>query len=561
MFKESKLPTKDHRRLNGIEVAQLIRSGAVQVEQNRQYVDRLNVFPVPDGDTGTNLALTLQACAEAMPKEEPSVGKVASAAAKGALLGARGNSGVIFSQLFWGWAKAMEETETVSPREWAQAMEKGVERAYKAVMKPVEGTILTVAKMAAREALAAARRGSDMEEVLAAAIEAGKRALAKTPEQLPALKEAGVVDAGGQGYLFFLIGCHQALAGEAASAPNGTFEPSESPYFDEKDRSSSTALIESSPHREENMEFPYCTEFILRGQNLPLEALQESLKPLGDCLLVVGDRETAKIHVHTNHPGVVLEKALAYGSLHQVHINNMAEQANNRAEQAEAEQEIPPQRPIGFIAATPSEGWAALYREQGAMGIIDGGTSCNPSAQDWLSAVEKANADFCLLLPNHPNLIMAARQAVQMIGEDKATVIGTRHLPGGLAASLAFDPDKSVEDNIKMMEAAAGAVHSLEITWAVRDASVNGRDVKEGDLLGIFDDKLVSCGNSVPPVVLEALDRSEEEWELITIYTGENVSDEDVETLKDAIGSAYPNVEVHRIQTGQPLYPYIFGLE
>ncbi|MTV47651.1 DAK2 domain-containing protein [Heliobacillus mobilis] len=554
MFKESKSPTKENRRLSGIEVAELIRGGAAQVEQNRQYVDRLNVFPVPDGDTGTNLALTLQACAEAMPAEEISVGKVASAAAKGALLGARGNSGVIFSQLFWGWAKAMEENETISPREWAQAMEKGVERAYKAVMKPVEGTILTVAKMAAREALAAARRGSDMDEVLAAAIEAGKRALAKTPEQLPALKEAGVVDAGGQGYLFFLIGCQQALTGEATSAPNGTAKPFESPYSDEKDGASSKELIESSPRREENMEFPYCTEFILRGQNLPFEVLQEILKPLGDCLLVVGDRETAKIHVHTNHPGVVLEKALAYGSLHQVHINNMAEQA-------EAKQEILPRRPIGFIAATPSEGWAALYREQGAIGILDGGTSRNPSAQDWLSAIERANTDFSLLLPNHPNLIMAARQAVQMIGEDRAAVIGTRHLPGGLAASLAFDPDKSVEDNMKMMEAAARAVHSLEITWAVRDASVNGRDVKQGDLLGIFDDKLVTSGNSVPPVTLEALDHSGEEWELITIYTGENVSDEDVETLKDAIGSAYPDVEVHQIQTRQPLYPYIFGLE
>ncbi|MZP29065.1 DAK2 domain-containing protein [Heliobacterium undosum] len=566
---DSRSPIKE--RLDGPSLAALIRGGAKRVEVNRHQVDRLNVFPVPDGDTGTNLSLTLRACAEAIPDGEIRAGKVAMAAAKGALLGARGNSGVIFSQLFRGWAKALEDKESVSPLDWARAMEKGVEMAYKAVMKPVEGTILTVARAAAREALAASRPGSDLDQILTAAITAAQRALAKTPEQLPVLKEAGVVDAGGQGYLFFLEGCRQALRGEAVTTEASLFEKGaaagaasrgEGPFEQGQDQY-------SAPEQ-----FRYCTEFILKGRQLPLNGLRKSLESLGDCLLVVGDPEAAKIHIHTDHPGLVLEQALRHGDLHEIHINNMVEQAANRmAEQREnqtakplrAEREAAgdagERRPIGVIAAAPSEGWARMFQEQGAAAVVDGGTSRNPSASDWLAAMEKAAVDFCLLLPNHPNLILAARQAAQIFGEDRAQVVATRHLPGGLAAMLAFDPRKSAGELQFAMAKAGQGTRCIEITRAVRDASLNGVAVSEGDLIGLLDDRLIAGGKELTEVVRSALAAAGDGWELVTLYQGEGADAAESESLIEEIERNCSGAEVERVATGQPLYPYIIGLE
>ncbi|MBM7867026.1 DAK2 domain-containing protein [Heliobacterium gestii] len=558
---DSRFPIRE--RLDGPAVAALIQGGAGRVEANRQRIDQLNVFPVPDGDTGTNLSLTLRACAEAIPGGEVRAGKVTMAAAKGALLGARGNSGVIFSQLFRGWAKALEDKDTVTPLDWARAMEKGVEMAYKAVMKPVEGTILTVARAAAKEALAAARPGSDLDRILTAAVTAAQRALDKTPDQLSLLKEAGVVDAGGQGYVFFLEGCLQALRGESgepidsdAMTPVPEAVPAEATA--PGGPSSEREPAEAAPER-----FCYCTEFILKGRQLPLDGLRKRLVDMGDCLLVVGDPDAAKIHIHTDHPGLVLEQALQCGTLHDIHINNMVEQAKARAAviSGEAVKDEGTRTPVAVIAAAPSAGWARLFQEQGAVAVVDGGTSRNPSANDWLAALEKASADFCLLLPNHPNLIMAARQAVQIYGEDRAAVVATRHLPGGLAAMLAFDPGKDVRDLQAGMEKAGRDIRCLEITRAVRDATVNGVAVREGDLIGLLDDSLIAGGVELSGVVREALTVAGGRWELVTLYQGEAVDPSEVERLIEVIEAACPDAEVEAVTTGQPLYPYIIGLE
>ncbi|MDD2420860.1 MAG: DAK2 domain-containing protein [Heliobacteriaceae bacterium] len=542
MSTASRFPNRSHG-LNGEEIARLLRGGADYLYERRELVDAMNVFPVPDGDTGTNMALTLQACTKALPEQAEPAGKMAALAAKGALLGARGNSGVIFSQLFWGWAKALEGRPVVSARDWAQAMEKGVELAYQAVIKPVEGTILTVARAAAKAATKTATRANNLEEVLAAAIDQGQRALAMTPDLLPALKDAGVVDAGGQGYLFFLEGCFQVLKGGEAILSTQPGELTARP---------AGVVFEHC----EPVYYPYCTEFVLRGRHVPVEVFRYSLQAFGDCLLVVGDEEVVKVHIHTDHPGKILEKALPYGSLHEIHISNMQEQTIRQGEKNNRSQV-----PVAFVTAAPSAGWGRLFTEQGAVQTVMGGAAHNPSAQEWVKAIEATATDFTILLPNHPNLILAARQAAQICGTEKVGVVPSRHLPGGLAAALAFDPQKTAAENKAAMETAAGRVHAVEITRAVRDAVVNGHQVKCGEILGLVDDTVAAHGVELESVVLEAVGGPGREWELITVFTGEDLTAAVAEQLSEVLAAAYPQAEVEILPAGQPLYPLIIGLE
>ncbi|QGG48100.1 DAK2 domain-containing protein [Heliorestis convoluta] len=545
MSTASKSPKDRRVALRGNDVIRLLQGGAFYVAQKKDIIDRLNVFPVPDGDTGTNLSLTLQSAVASLPVDEDHVGKVAALTAKGALLGARGNSGVIFSQLIWGWAKELEKKKVVTAQDWAGGMVKGVELAYSAVMKPVEGTILTVSKAAALAAQKAAKRGHSFDEVFMKAIEAGQEALARTPELLPILKEANVVDAGGQGYLFFLQGSYKALQGE-------TWEDAGAVEFVEEDwqkRERFHQKIEEATH------FTYCTEFIVRGQALPIQVLRHSLEKYGDSVLVVGDATVAKCHVHTDRPWLALEKGGLYGTLHEISISNMKDQRR------EKESLLVDKVSLAMIASAPSEGWAQLLRKQGVRAIVSGGSTCNPSAQDWVRAIEEAGTTFAILLPNHSNLILAARQAVQMIGADRALVVPTKNLASGLAAAFQFEPEKSIEDNMKAMSQGYEALRYAEITRAVRDVTIHGIEVKEGQLLGLYDHKVVASGTVMEEVIVQTIQQERDDWELISLYTGEGLEKQEIENVIAVLEEHFPDAEIEQFETGQPLYPYLIGLE
>ncbi|WP_170270089.1 DAK2 domain-containing protein [Heliorestis acidaminivorans] len=543
----SKSPKDKNYKLSGEDLVRLLQGGAYSVEQKKAQIDQLNVFPVPDGDTGTNMALTLKSAVASLPGEgEKKAGKIATVAAKGALLGARGNSGVIFSQLIWGWAKAIEKNTLVTPQDWAQGMVKGVELAYSAVMKPVEGTILTVAKEAAQEAKKRAKRKDiSFEELFLIATEAGQEALSRTPELLPVLKEAGVVDAGGQGYVLFLQGIYKALLGETTEE-EGDLQPFLQSV--EADWQKRNAFHLTGAKEREATHFTYCTEFILRGTALPLQALRHRLEDIGDSVLVVGDSNVLKCHVHTDRPGLALEKGGFYGTLHDITISNMKDQLRPKSE-------------VAFIASAPSEGWAQLFREQGASAIVMGGSTSNPSAQDWVEAIEKANAAYTILLPNHPNLTMAAGQAIKMIGEDRVMMVPTKHLAGGLVAALAYDSNKSVKDNVQVMTEGYHQVECAEITKAVRDATINGITAKEGQFLGLLNHQLVASGTVIEEVIVQTIERNDEDWELITVYTGAGLEREEIDRVIKTLQERFAEADIEEITAGQPLYPYLIGLE
>ncbi|MBQ8800212.1 MAG: DAK2 domain-containing protein [Lachnospiraceae bacterium] len=541
-------------------------SGAKRIEANKEYINELNVFPVPDGDTGTNMTLTIMSAAKDVAAlENPTMEQVCKAISSGSLRGARGNSGVILSQLFRGFTKELREFDGVSVTVLASAFERAVETAYKAVMKPKEGTILTVARGGAERARQLAEEGEEDILVFAEEVVAHmKEVLDITPELLPVLKEAGVVDSGGQGLLTIMQGVLDALNGNEVDFTLTVSASSGKAATGAANDNISTADIK----------FGYCTEFIIMvekhydmDEELKFKAYLESI---GDSIVVVSDEDIVKVHVHTNDPGLAIQKALTYGSLTKMKIDNMREEHNERviqgASQAQAEEEKPaeqaPRKSYGFVTVSIGEGLNEIFKGIGADYIIEGGQTMNPSTEDMLTAIEKVNADVIYILPNNSNIILAAEQAASLTEDKKIVVIPSKTVPQGITALINFMPDKSVEDNTKRMTEEMQNVKTGQVTYAVRDTSMDGKEIKAGDYMGIGDKTILSVGNNIADVTYELLESlMDDDSELVSLYYGQETSEEDANALADRVMEAYPDVDVEVHPGGQPIYYYVLSVE
>ncbi len=542
-------------------------AGAKALELKKHDVDALNVFPVPDGDTGTNMFLTIQSAARDSEKVTSDViSDVAAAASMGSLMGARGNSGVILSQLLRGIAKGLEGLPTANPLQVAQALQVGVDTAYKAVMKPIEGTILTVSKETAKAALNMAKGGGSLLETLQEAHSKGMKCLAKTPDMLPVLKQAGVVDAGGQGFLIILGGWIAVLSGETIT----------SDILSESGKKKVPSVQETQREfmRIENLDYPYCTEFLVKGTDLNVERMQQDLKDSGDSLLVVGTPEVVKIHVHVKNPGKILDYAIHWGSLHQVQVHNMLEQNESMAHAMKAEpteavleetntlSETKPFKEFGLVAVVMGQGIADVYKSLGVDEVVYGGQTMNPSTEDLAEAVRKISARHVYILPNNGNIIMAARQVRDIVLDCEVTVIPSKSIPQGISALLNFNAEGEVDANVQNMERALGNVVSGEVTYAVRDSQFGTINILSGDILGLVEDIIVTSGPTLLEVAQATLEKMD--WkthDLVTIFSGEETKPEEVERLENWLKEENPNVEVEVHPGRQPLYYYIFGVE
>jgi uncharacterized protein len=535
--------------INGNDFARSVKAGCIRLEHNRDEVDLLNVFPVPDGDTGTNMYLTLMAAAkEGEMNSHETLGKVAKAISLGSLMGARGNSGVIMSQIFRGIAKAMEGRETANAAELAQALRAGSDTAYKAVMKPVEGTILTVIREIARVCENQAKAGSDVMECLLAGVQQGYLTLEKTPAMLPILREAGVVDAGGRGLLFFLEGFVEGLAEEREIALAAYKEKINVSGIDKSSRD----LVP--------LAFQYCTEVLLKGSNLDPVDLKDHLHPLGDSMLVVGEENLLKIHIHTNHPGKVLETCLQFGSLSDVKINNMLEEVHEQQHNWEEKLAKPPKN-IGLVAVGVGEGIIKMLRSLGVDEVVEGGQTMNPSTEDLLNACNQINAAAIIILPNNGNVIMAAEQ-VQHLCDKKVEVVPTRSVMQAISALIAFHDEGDIVQVAEAMSREMANVAYAEVTYAVRDSSINGLNIRAGDIIGIINGKISLQGPAVETVVMELLEKMQaQDRELITLFYGADVKENEALQLKGKIMGQYPDCEVEIHYGGQPHYSYLLSLE
>lgn len=526
----------------------LIIASSKYLEKRKSMVDSLNVFPVPDGDTGTNMSLTIGSAAKAvLQKSQAEVGAVANTVSYGALMGARGNSGVILSQLLAGFAKQAEGKEVLGAVGLAEALDSAVQTAYQAVTNPVEGTILTVSKGAAQAAAEeAAKAEATILTVMEAALQGGKKTLAITPSMLPVLEQAGVVDAGGQGFVFLLEGMLKVLNGE-----DDLDIELEAEIEIEKPQ------IEFSAVPDTAIKFQYCTEFLLkkREKDLQLDAIRSFLIDKGDCLLVVGTPETSKIHIHTNHPGQVLEYCTDNGSLHEVQIHNMAEQSQEMQMKARAVKHM------GIIGVTMGSGLEDIFKSLGVDVVIRGGQTMNPSTQDFLDAIDKVLAEEVLILPNNGNVILAAEQAVK-VANKPVQVVKTRSIPQGIAALMVYNGEVDLDQNSEKMNEASQQVITIEITYAVRDAQYEGHDITKGQIMGLVNNKLVKVGNEVIQVVEELVaDQLSDDFELMTIYYGEDVKEAEAKQLVEDLSEKYPEVDFELHYGGQPLYYYLLSLE
>ncbi|WP_068964291.1 DAK2 domain-containing protein [Desulfosporosinus sp. BG] len=556
--------------LNGVLWKQMMVAGAQALEQKKQAVDALNVFPVPDGDTGTNMFLTIQSAVRDSERVSSlSISEVASAASMGSLMGARGNSGVILSQLLRGIAKGFEGLQIANPLQVAQALQAGVDTAYKAVMKPVEGTILTVSRETARGALTRAKGGGSLLDTLLEGQRKGLEALSRTPDLLPALKQAGVVDAGGQGFLIILSGWITVLTGEAIN-PNTLNEVGEKPTSFEHEHPE----IQRKFKQIENLDYPYCTEFLVKGTDLRVEQMRQDLNGRGESLLVVGTPEVVKIHVHVRNPGKILDYAIQWGSLHEVQIHNMLEQNENMAHAMKTESNDSLQGPMnvnnaghmrkdyGIVAVAMGQGIADVFTSLGADEVVYGGQTMNPSTEDLAEAVRKVPAHRIFILPNNGNIVMAASQVKEVVQDREVYVISSKSIPQGISALLNFNSEGDVEANIQNMSRGLSAVCSGEVTYAVRDSQYGTLKISEGDILGLVEDTIVTSGQTLFEVAKATLE--EMDWQthdLVTIFYGKETKEEEVEQLENWLGEVKPSVEVEVHPGRQPLYYYIFGVE
>ena len=549
-----------HTTVDGLVFKEMVIAGASLLETNREQIDALNVFPVPDGDTGTNMSLTMKASVKEMNgNDQPAIGLVAEVVAKGALKGARGNSGVILSQIFRGFARALEGADVLTPTLFARALKGGAETAYKAIMKPKEGTILTVQRVIAEDAMRQAKHDpEDMLAMMDVVLRSGEAILKKTPDMLPVLKQAGVVDSGGQGLLTIYAGFRAILAGEHVEDTVAAVTGATSFSFDDDH----DAL--------EDIQFAYCTEFIV--QNMPetvtdadINLLRRRLARIGDCVVVVGDFSLVKVHVHTNDPGKALQYALTLGELINLKIENMLEQRRERqAEQAQQEQaarENAPEANYGMVAVSMGEGFSQIFKELGVDTIVEGGQTMNPSIDDLLSAIEGVHARTVYVFPNNTNIILAAQQAAE-ISAKQVLVIPTKNVAMGIGGALAFQADAAPEDNLRRITDAANRIKSGQITFAVRDSAFENHDIHEGDIIGIYNGKMDVVGNDIRQVALDLMKvLVTPEDELVTIFYGQDTTQEDAEALCAEIAALYPDCEVETHYGGQPLYYYLFSVE
>lgn len=544
---------------------EMVQAGATRLNKQAEYVNSLNVFPVPDGDTGTNMGMTIENGAkEVSDRSASTVGEAAGIFAKGLLMGARGNSGVITSQLFRGFSQSVKDKEELDGAALAAAFQSGVEVAYKAVMKPVEGTILTVSRGAAIGAKKKAESTNDAVEVMRAALEGAKTALAKTPDMLPVLKEVGVVDSGGQGLVFIYEGFLSALTGEFIASEEFQATPA-----------TMSEMINAEHHKSvaghvatEDIKFGYCTEIMVALKQGPTyvkdfdyDEFRNYLNNLGDSLLVVNDDEIVKVHVHTEDPGLVMQEGLKYGSLVKVKVDNMRNQHEAQVEKEERQAKPVEEKEYAIIAVAAGDGLADIFKAQGVDYIISGGQTMNPSTEDFVKAVEELNARNIIILPNNKNILMAAQSAAEVI-DQPAAVVETKTIPQGLTSLLAFDESKSIEENYERMSAALADVVSGSVTTAVRDTTIDGLEIHENDNLGMVDGKIVVSN----PDMMETLEETfahmlDEDSEIVTIYVGEEGSEEVANELAQSLAEKYEDVEVEIHQGGQPVYPYLFSVE
>ena len=547
--------------IDGASLAQMVIHAAASINSQKQQINELNVFPVPDGDTGTNMSMTISTAAAELKKKAPAgVGAVAQTNANALLRGARGNSGVILSLLFRGFAKALKDKEQADGGDFAVALDYGVATAYKAVMKPAEGTILTVSRLAARRAAEAAREDRSVEFVLDEAIKEGHIALADTVNQNPVLKKAGVVDAGGKGFLVILQGMLDELRGEPM--PAGTEDEAPSKVQEHAD---------FGTFKTEDIKFGYCTEFICsRDSKKDPEALRGFLSALGDSLVLVDDDEIIKVHVHTNHPGKVLEEAITYGSLQTVKIENMRNQhteileeaAGHPAEQEEVRKVAPPEKKYGFVSVCAGDGISAVCRDLGVDGSISGGQTMNPSTEDIMKEIDKTPAEVVYVLPNNKNIIMAAEQCVPLAEGKTVVVLPSKTIPQGVSALLCFAPDASQEDNTQAMTQALGNVHTSQITYAARNSDFDGFDIKEGDYLALSESQLFGTDRDILALLRRlAQDAPQKEAEFITVYYGEDVTESQAQTALEIFTAECPNAEITLLSGGQPVYYYLISAE
>jgi len=546
------------KTIDGVLLRDMVLAGAALLEKNREAVDALNVFPVPDGDTGTNMSLTMSsATKEVSQKEYLSAGEAAAAVAKGALKGARGNSGVITSQLFRGFSKALDGVERITPVQFAAALKKGAETAYKAVMKPKEGTILTVARVIAEEAVKQAERApEDYDALFRNILSTGDTILKKTQQMLPALTQAGVVDAGGRGLLLIYMGYAACLRGEEIPTEKMDFSADGEASFEDDHE----ALGE--------IKYAYCTEFCI--QNLYPDSLEEDidsfrrrLNRIGDCVLVVGDLSFVKVHVHTNEPGKALEYGLSLGELVNLKIENMVQQRREKQEeQQKKEEENTPLKEYGMVAVSLGEGFGRIFTDLSVDYVVEGGQTMNPSIEDLSDAVNKAHAKTVFVLPNNGNVILAAQQAAQLCEDKQVIVIPTKNVAMGIAAAIAFQADSTPEDNAARMEEAAQRVRTGTVTYAVRDTEYEDLTIKEGDIIGLYNGKIHTVGNSVHDVTRDLMKEIiTEDDELITVYYGKDVAEGDAQALTDELADLYDDCDVEMQMGGQPLYYYLISVE
>ena len=544
---------------------EMVQAASTRLNKQAEYVNSLNVFPVPDGDTGTNMGMTIENGAkEVADKSASTVGEVAAIFAKGLLMGARGNSGVITSQLFRGFSQSVKGKDELDGQALALAFQSGVEVAYKAVMKPVEGTILTVSRGAAIGAKKKAEATNDAVEVMKAALEGAKAALAKTPDMLPVLKEVGVVDSGGQGLVFIYEGFLSALTGEYIASEDFQATPATMSQMINAEHHKSVAGHVAT----EDITFGYCTEIMVALKQGPTyvkdfdyDEFRNYLNELGDSLLVVNDDEIVKVHVHTEDPGLVMQEGLKYGSLVKVKVDNMRNQHEAQLEKEEKATKPAEEKEYAIIAVVAGDGLAEIFKAQGVDYIISGGQTMNPSTEDFIKAVDQVNARNIIFLPNNKNIFMAAQSAAEVL-EQPTTVIETRTLPQGLTSLLAFDSGKTIEENHERMTAALSDVVSGSITTAVRDTTIDGLEIHENDNLGMVDGKiLVSNPDMLTTLKATFAKMLDEDSEIVSIYIGEDGDEELANGLAQDLIEEYEDLEVEIHQGNQPVYPYIFSVE
>ena len=544
---------------------EMVQAASTRLGNQAEYVNSLNVFPVPDGDTGTNMGMTIENGAkEVADKPASTVGEVGQILSKGLLMGARGNSGVITSQLFRGFGQAIKDKEELTGQDLAHAFQSGVEVAYKAVMKPVEGTILTVSRGAATAALKKAEETDDAVEVMRAALDGAKRALAKTPEMLPVLKEVGVVDSGGQGLVFIYEGFLAALTGEYIASEDFKATPAVM-----------TEMINAEHHKSvaehvatEDIKYGYCTEIMVALKQGPTyvkefnyEEFQGYLSGLGDSLILVNDDEIAKVHVHTEDPGLVLQEGLKYGALKKVKVDNMRNQHDAVLEKDQAVAISQEEKDFAIVAVCAGDGLADIFKSQGVDYVISGGQTMNPSTEDIVKAIDAVNAKNVIILPNNKNIFMAAQSAAE-VSEVPAAVVETRTVPQGFASLLAFNPAQSLEENVEAMTASLSDVVSGSVTLAVRDTSIDGLEIHKDDNLGMVDGKIVVSNPDMTTTLKEIFAKMiDEDSEIITIYVGEEGNKELAEEISEYLESTYEDVEVEIHDGKQPVYPYLMSVE